>query len=282
MPTDANGVYSLPPGYLATDGNTIQASQHNPPLEDIASAITSRLPRNGNAAMVGPLKLADGTSSAPALTLASNTTVGIFKNAGGTMSMSGVLGSVPVGAITDFAGATAPSGWLLCFGQSILTTTYPDLFAVIGTTFGSVDGTHFNLPDYRSKVAAGKSDMGGSNNGLLTGGTVLGAALGIQSVTLDLTQTPSHFHTVNFNSGTESQGHTHTVAPGTPSQTNGTFTGPGGTGWGGTVGTATTGGESVTHTHVVNGNTDIKGSDQAHTNIQPSIIINKIIFAGVV
>lgn len=51
------GVYSLPPGYFATDGTTIDVSQHNPPLEDIAQALTDSLPRDGSAPMTGGLNM---------------------------------------------------------------------------------------------------------------------------------------------------------------------------------------------------------------------------------
>lgn len=57
MPTDANGNYSLPPGYQAVTGQTIQPSQHNPPLEDIAEALTGRMARNGSTVMTGPLQM---------------------------------------------------------------------------------------------------------------------------------------------------------------------------------------------------------------------------------
>jgi microcystin-dependent protein len=57
--------------------------------------------------------------------------------------------SVPTGVVLPFAGATAPTGFLFCDGSSQLRSTYAALFAVIGTTYGSVDGTHFNLPDTR-------------------------------------------------------------------------------------------------------------------------------------
>jgi hypothetical protein len=57
MPTDSNGVYSLPPGYFVTAGQTIEPSQHNPPFEDVASALTARLPRNGSAPMTGNLNM---------------------------------------------------------------------------------------------------------------------------------------------------------------------------------------------------------------------------------
>lgn len=61
----------------------------------------------------------------------------------------------PSGIVSPYAGSSAPSGWLLCDGSSKLRADYPDLFAVIGTTFGSVDGTHFTLPDLRSRFPVG-------------------------------------------------------------------------------------------------------------------------------
>lgn len=51
------GIYNLPPGYVAVSGETIQPSQHNPPLEDIAQALTDSLPRNGAAPMTGNLPM---------------------------------------------------------------------------------------------------------------------------------------------------------------------------------------------------------------------------------
>lgn len=66
------------------------------------------------------------------------------------------------GTVLDFAGATAPNGWLLCFGQSLLRTDYPNLFTAIGITYGAADGTHFTVPDCRGRVGAGKDDMGGT------------------------------------------------------------------------------------------------------------------------
>lgn len=64
--------------------------------------------------------------------------------------------NIPLGAIFEYAGATAPTKWLLCQGQAISRTTYADLFAVIGTRYGAGDGaTTFNLPDKRSNVGVG-------------------------------------------------------------------------------------------------------------------------------
>ena len=73
--------------------------------------------------------------------------------AGGTL-----YADAPVGSIQAYGGATSPQGWLLCQGQSLLRTDYPELFAVIGTSFGSVDSTHFNIPDLRDKFPEGASN----------------------------------------------------------------------------------------------------------------------------
>ena len=63
----------------------------------------------------------------------------------------------PPGCIYPFAGpiANIPSGYLLCNGASLLRSTYPTLFSAIGTIYGAVDGTHFNLPDYRDRMIIG-------------------------------------------------------------------------------------------------------------------------------
>lgn len=58
MPDNGAGIYSLPAIYTATPDTTIEAEQHNQPLEDIEAAITARLPRSGAAAMLGALTLA--------------------------------------------------------------------------------------------------------------------------------------------------------------------------------------------------------------------------------
>ncbi len=63
--------------------------------------------------------------------------------------------AAPAGAVTQFAGAAAPTGWLLCDGASLLRTAYPNLFTAIGTTWGAVDGTHFNVPDARGRTPIG-------------------------------------------------------------------------------------------------------------------------------
>lgn len=63
---------------------------------------------------------------------------------------------IPAGATLQYAGASAPAGWLLCSGQAISRTTYAGLFAAISTAFGAGDGsTTFNLPDLRGRSPVG-------------------------------------------------------------------------------------------------------------------------------
>jgi microcystin-dependent protein len=92
------------------------------------------------------------------------------------------------GEVVPFAGSAAPAGALLSYGQAVSRTTYAGLFAMLGTAYGAGDGSAtFNLPDLRGRLAAGKSDMGGSDAGTLTGGGVLGAGLGGQTSTATTT-----------------------------------------------------------------------------------------------
>jgi microcystin-dependent protein len=93
---------------------------------------------------------------------------------------------LPSGMITQFAGTTAPNGWLICDGSEISRTNYSGLFAVLGDKYGTVtDETKFKLPDLRERVPIGRTD---SNQ-------ELGSIGGSNSVTLSTSQIPSHTHT---------------------------------------------------------------------------------------
>ena len=60
---------------------------------------------------------------------------------------------LPIGAIIPFSGAIAPRDFLIADGRAVSRTTYKELFAVIGTTYGSGDGVNtFNVPDLRETV----------------------------------------------------------------------------------------------------------------------------------
>lgn len=65
-------------------------------------------------------------------------------------------GGIPAGMVAAFAMPTAPAQWLVCNGQAVSRTEYPNLFAAIGTMYGAGDGsTTFNLPDYRGYFLRG-------------------------------------------------------------------------------------------------------------------------------
>ena len=116
---------------------------------------------------------------------------------------------VPTGVVNAYAGATAPTGWLLCYGQAISRTTYSALFTAISTTYGVGNGTTtFTLPDMRGRTVAGQDDMGGTSADRLTtpiNGDTLGAAGG----------TEAHVHTNTSATGTFSWDTTGTMAAGT-------------------------------------------------------------------
>lgn len=199
MPRDSNSAYSLPSGYLATTGETVLASQHNAPLEDIAQALTGSLARNGTGAMQAALPmggfritgLGEGSASTDATTLAQVQ----------ALIDAAILAANPPGTLKEYAGLDTPSGYLLCYGQAISRTTYAALFAKIGTAWGVGDGsTTFNVPDFRGRSPFGKDDMGGSAAGRLTtaasgvDGATLGAVGGSQTHTLTAAQLAAHTH----------------------------------------------------------------------------------------
>lgn len=96
---------------------------------------------------------------------------------------------MPIGSIITYAGNTSPNNWLICDGSAISRNTYNDLFSVIGTTFGSGDGsTTFNLPNLQGKVVVGK-------DGNDTDFDTLGKAGGEKEHTLTIDEMPAHSHT---------------------------------------------------------------------------------------
>jgi hypothetical protein len=80
---------------------------------------------------------------------------------------------VPIGTVEMWAGTTTPpTGWLLCKGDAVSRTTYGRLFDVVGTTFGSGDGsTTFNLPNFDTLVPIGISGGSGRGATSITGAT---------------------------------------------------------------------------------------------------------------
>ena len=74
--------------------------------------------------------------------------------------------TAPAGTVIQFAGSSAPSGYLKANGNAVSRSTYAALFAVIGTTYGTGDGsTTFNLPDLRGEFVRGWDDGRGVDSG---------------------------------------------------------------------------------------------------------------------
>jgi microcystin-dependent protein len=105
--------------------------------------------------------------------------------------------NIPLCGGIDYWGTTAPnSSFVFAFGQAISRTTYSAAFALMGTAFGTGDGsTTFNLPDKRGRTSAGVDSMGGSSASRLTAtggmnGTGIGSVGGTQTQTLTIAQLP--------------------------------------------------------------------------------------------
>jgi microcystin-dependent protein len=229
---------------------------------------------------------------------------GIFKIGNGTSTWTALAATAgvpapvtPAGIISQFAGSTAPSGYLLCQGQTLSTTTYANLFSAIGYTYGG-GGSDFKVPDLQSRIPVGK--------GPDTEFDALGETGGAKSVTLTSAQIPAHSHPNTLSSNTvAAAGHTHShispfglnsgsvigLGPQNPAMNNmglGTYQFAGSIQ--GNAPSINFGGGSIAHevwsvtssgnsanTTVGISNANNTGGDGAHTNLQPYIVVNYII-----
>ena len=101
---------------------------------------------------------------------------------------------LPIGAGCDYYGTTAPTNYMFADGSAISRTEYAELFTIIGTTYGSGDGsTTFNLPDKRERVSVMYKEE--SINGT-TGATlgILGAKGGEFKHTQTISEMATHGH----------------------------------------------------------------------------------------
>lgn len=101
----------------------------------------------------------------------------------------------PVASILGYGGTLDPAGgiWVLADGRELDSASYPDLFAVIGTSYGSASGGRFNIPDLRDRVPLGAGSA-----------TPIGSSGGSRNAVV-----PTHAHTID-----------HTHAGGTTGNTD--------------------------------------------------------------
>lgn len=94
------------------------------------------------------------------------------------------------GEIILWPGETIPDGWLVCDGSDLEQAEYPELYAILGTTWGTPGGSLFTLPDLRQRVPIGVGDASGlSTRDLADVG-------GAETVSLTSAQNGPHTHTI--------------------------------------------------------------------------------------
>jgi len=265
-------------GYDGTNAIAHAAGSNNP-IIPVFSAIEADEANDAavlvsNFRTAGDLLVGTGTYAAGRLAYPSSPANQVL-----TATNTGIAWSAaanPSGVIMDFAGSTAPAGYLLCDGTAYSRTTYATLFAAIGTTWGSGDGsTTFNVPNLLGRTTVGAGTPGANND------TTFGATVGSTSLILGKTSGEQQHLLLSTESGNpalttggQSADHTHNL-PGVT-----TFTlGPGGAlalmtaQYYGASGNSATSGTSNNHTHSITANNAANG----HNNMMPYGVVNKII-----
>ncbi len=268
---------------------------------------------------VSPLSNTGSTTLNPltlgTVTIKRVTNIGVLNLAGGELVSGGVYDILYNGtdyillnpSVTDnpcdvkpYAGTTAPNGYVLADGSSQLRTgLYAAYFSCAGVTWGAVDGSHVNLPDFRGRSLFGKDNMGGSAANRITAGvsgitgTTLGASGGDQNSqqhnhTVNITD-PGHNHTQNAHAhAITDPTHSHTfpvtalINSGTPGAAGASPDNLGATGVGGTNNSAT--GISVNNATATN-NSNTTGITASTVNfgtgtsgnVPPAAVVNWII-----
>jgi microcystin-dependent protein len=213
----------------------------------------------GNANISGNLNAAKYQTSAPSspvtgqIWIDSDASASVINTNDFLLKADFDLQSIPIGGVTQYAGATSPSAnWAICDGTAVSRTTYATLFARIGTTYGVGNGTTtFNLPNVKGKVIAGLDST-------QTEFDTLGETGGAKTHTLTSAEMPSHTHIQDS--------HSHNVT------WDGVGAAAGGLSVWGLQGN--TNNKGTSGTTATNQNT---GGGGAHNNLQPYIVMNYLI-----
>ena len=168
-------------------------------------------------------------------------------------------GGVPAGTVSQYAGSTAPGGYLLCDGTAVSRGTYATLFAAIGVAYGNGDGsTTFNLPNLKGKLPVGYDASQTEFNSLNKTG-------GEKSHTMTTGEMPNHSHTGVANAAAN-------ILP--ARYVAGSLNG-GGSGWTMLTGDSAVGNAGNYHDHTIT--IDSTGSGTAFNVLPPYVTLNYII-----
>lgn len=220
--------------------------------------------------------------SAPGLELLAGTLIqgtpylALYNNSDAVFYLHGFYGNpynVPLAAGLDYWGTTAPnSSFVFPIGQAISRATYSSLFAIMGTTYGTGDGsTTFNLPDRRGRVSTQLDPTGTilTSATMTPDGNTLGGKGGAENHTLTLAQLPTGI--------TSSGSNNISVTSATNTLTNVTLSSrPNGGGSTSDVYNAAIGPITASGSNSIAVTTN-NTSGSSHNNIQPSIACNYII-----
>jgi microcystin-dependent protein len=143
-----------------------------------------------------------------------------------------------------------PKGWAFCNGQFLPINQNQALFSLLGTTYGGNGQTTFALPNLQGRASLHEGN-----------GHTLGEAAGSSAVTINIQQMPQHSHPLTANMAV------------TGTTLNATQGAPGGNNWANTGktiwNTAFPGNSTMNPQSVTN-----VGGSQAHTNMQPYLVLN--------
>lgn len=273
-----------------SDGEVTKAIGANSSGNPRIDRVVLRLDPSANTLALAVLEGTPGASpSAPALTQTDSGTyeLSLAKVAVGNGVSTITAGNVteerlhipdrgaPTGTLTPFAGSSAPAGYLLANGAAVSRSTYSQLFAVIGTTYGVGDGsTTFTLPDTRGVVVAGVDASQAEFD-------LVGKKGGVKKHTLTASEIPAHAHVIPEH-GHAAAVHGSGDLPAQMSNDGGTGTGTQAARRGTDTGSAA-GIRGTSHAHGItvynqgaywSQNT---GGGASHQNLQPYISLNHII-----
>jgi len=113
---------------------------------------------------------------------------------------------MPTGVILPYGGATAPAYWLMCDGSEVDRSTYPELYDIIGNSFGAPSSASvFKLPDLRGRNALGADNMGGTSANRVTNVAAdsVGGFSGTETKTISIDNLPEHEHDLRGPSGAQ-------------------------------------------------------------------------------